>query len=328
MKNKILLIIAVAMLPIVVISFVFKNSETNFNLKKKYDSEESGDIEYDANQKDENEINNEFEFRVLVNGKITNISMDDYIIGVVAGEMPASFDSEALKAQAVASRTYAVYKKNSNINGEFDLTDNKNNQVYLTLDDMKKKWGDEFEKYYNKIKEAVLETKDEVITFNGNIIEAFYFAMSAGTTEEATTVFKEDRDYLKSVESIYDNNSLNNYEVTKSFSINEFKTKLGLQCDSIIVDSINSNDAGYVNEISVCTKNFGGTDFRKLLDLRSTNFKINIIDKVEITTKGYGHGVGMSQYGANGYANHGYSYHDILKHYYTGVEITKLNVLF
>jgi stage II sporulation protein D len=189
---------------------------------------------------------------------------------------------------------------------------------------MKNKWGSEFDKYYQKINNAVTETKDEVMTYGGDIIESFYFAMSGGYTQDASTVFNETKEYLQGVESIFDTNSLNGYEVTKEFSKEDFINSLNLNCNNVSVDYINYNESGYVDEISVCGQKISGTKFRFSLGLRSSNFDIELSDTIKITTRGYGHGVGMSQYGANGYASAGYTYVDILKHYYTGVEIQKI----
>lgn len=314
--NKKLSVVTVVMFFLAVISFAFKNGETNFNLGKTDDF--YGPIISEGNLKKNLTV------RILLDGQPITMELENYIIGVVAGEMPASFEVEALKAQAVASRTYALYKKKVNENELYDLTSNTNNQVYLTEEKMHSKWGDDYQLYYNKIKEAVMDTKGEVLTYYGNIIEAFYFAMSAGNTLESASVFNENREYLKSVESKYDNKDLKNYEVTVDFNYEEFKSKLGLTCENNSIDKINYNSIGYVDDITVCGSIFKGTDFRSKLGLRSTNFEIHLGEKVSITTRGYGHGVGMSQYGANGYANSGYSYEDILKHYYTGVEITNI----
>jgi len=189
---------------------------------------------------------------------------------------------------------------------------------------MQIKWGSDYDKYYNRIKNAVDATHGEVVVYDGKIIEAFYFAMSSGMTQDASAVFNESTDYLKSTVSEYDNEDLNNYEVTKSFEIGEFINILSLNCKSISVDYINYNASGYVDDLSICNTQYDGNKFRDTLGLRSANFKINITSKVDITTYGYGHGVGMSQYGANGYAKNGYTYKDIINHYYQNVEIINL----
>ncbi len=304
MINNKLLKIVVLLIPLVVISFIFKN-KTNFILKEK---------------KEERPII----IKILYKGSVLELELEEYIVGVVAGEMPALFHMEALKAQAVASRTYALYRKKE-ANGKYDLTSTTSNQVYLSVDDMKEKWKSKYDEYKARIQEAVNKTKGEVITYNKEIIDALYFSMSAGKTQDVKSVFKEELDYLKSTESIYDNETLNGYKVEKEISVEDFIRTLSLNCIYQKIDTITYNESGYVKELIICNQTFSGNEFRKKLGLRSANFKININDKILITTYGYGHGVGMSQYGANGYAKAGYSYQEILKHYYTGVEIKKIN---
>ncbi len=336
-KIKTLLTIAVAMLPMVVISSVYNESETNFNLQEKveqpdmrilsksddaYQYEECFDIG-DISYKQEDYV-----IRVLRDNGVVNVPLDEYAIGVVAGEMPASFSIEALKAQAVAGRTYALYRKMNSKNRSYDVTDDTRTQMYIDKNQMQKKWGDTFDKYYNKIVEAVEDTKGEVITYNGEIIEAFYSAMSSGYTQNAMSVFNVSRDYLQPVESEYDNASINGYEVTREYTYEKIIKNLGLSCNKVTVDSVKYNDEGYVKTASICGKQFNGPTFGNKLGLRSANFAITNTGKsIKITTRGFGHGVGMSQYGANGYAEAGYTYQDILKHYYTGVEITELKNL-
>lgn len=299
-NNKKLIFLAVSLIPIVVISFIYKN-KTNFIL------EDDKDIYIKVKYKDD----------------ILKLELENYIEGVVAGEMPALFNIEALKAQAVASRTYALYKKQAK-NSIYDLTSDTSNQVYLSDLDLKEKWGKDYQTYKEKIKSAVEQTKGEIMLYDGTLIDALYFSMSAGTTQDVKSVFKEDLSYLKSTESIYDNNSLKGFEVTKTISKSEFISSLGLECKDPYIDEILYNESGYVDKITICDKTYDGNNFRKKLNLRSANFKIDISDNIKITTYGYGHGVGMSQYGANGYANAGLNYIDILKHYYDGIEIKNI----
>lgn len=257
-------------------------------------------------------------------GEIEKKELENYVIGVVAAEMPASFSYEALKAQAIASRTYAYYKM-KNSNSDYDVIADISNQAYIDEDAMKEKWQSEFNTYYEKIKKAVIETKNEIITYNNEVIEAFYFAMSNGYTEDVDTVFSEDLPYLTSVESKWDNESLNNYEVNTQLSTAEFCEKLNISCNSLVINNQIYDDTGRTIEITINSKKFLGTEFRTLLNLRSTDFTIVIENEiVSITTKGYGHGVGMSQYGANGMAKEGYNCYEILKHYYQGIEIKKI----
>ena len=254
---------------------------------------------------------------------INNIELEKYVVGVVAGEMPASFNDEALKAQAIASRTYAVYKMNTS-KGDYDLVTDVSNQVYITNEEMQEKWGSDYNKYLEKVTNVVNDTKDLVMTYNGEVIESFYFAISNGKTENVTSVFNEERDYLKSVES--SDTNVNNFMKTITISRNEFCNKLNINCDNIVVKDIKNNETGRIDELNINNKVFKGTEIRRLLSLRSTDFKINVSDNISITTKGYGHGVGMSQYGANEMAKNGSSYEEILKHYYQNIDIVKNNV--
>ena len=236
--------------------------------------------------------------------------------------MPASFNKEALKAQAVAARTYAVYKINHS-NKNYDIVSDISNQSYQTKEELKNKWKDEFNYYYNKIKEAVLETKDEVMTYDDEVIIAYYFAMSNGYTEDASLVFKENKPYLKSADSSWEDNNLKNFSYTKVMSVSEFKNKMNVS-EPIVISDVKRSDTNRVNSLKINNQEYSGTEIRKKLGLRSTDFEINIDKDVVITTKGYGHGVGLSQYGANLMADKGYNYEQILKHYYNGINITKL----
>lgn len=256
--------------------------------------------------------------------EISSLDLEEYVLGVVAAEMPASFNEEALKAQAIAARTYAVYKL-EHTNKEYDLIADVSNQAYITEDAMKEKWQTEFNYYYKKVKNAVEETKNIVMFYNDEPIISYYFAMSNGSTEDASLVFGEKTDYLTSVDSLWDKN-VRNYEVINTISKNEFCQKLNISCDNISIDKVSKSSTGRVNSIIINNKTFKGTEVRTLLGLRSTDFEIKIGETVEITTKGYGHGVGMSQYGANEMAKLGYKYEEILKYYYQNIELKPINV--
>lgn len=251
-----------------------------------------------------------------------SLELEEYIIGVVAGEMPASFEIEALKAQAIAARSYAMNKINIS-NETYDLVTDVTNQVYITTDEMKNKWQSEYDYYYEKIKNAVLETQGLVMKYNNEIISAYYFAMSNGSTEDVSLVFGESKDYLQSVDSSWDEN-VKNFTVETNITKEEFCKKLDISCDDIIIKDIKRSETNRVNEITINNKKFIGTEVRSLLNLRSTDFDIEINESIKITTKGYGHGVGMSQYGANEMAKNGSTYEEILKHYYNNIEISKI----
>lgn len=301
MQNKYLIIVIVVLSIIAIVSSLTKKKTAYFN-----------DEEIEVTIKDS------------TSNEETKLNLEEYIIGVVAGEMPASFEVDALKAQAIAARSYALSKINT-ATTSYDLLTDVTNQVYITTTDMQKKWGSDYEYYYNRIKDAVLETKDLVMEYDGEVISAYYFAMSNGYTEDASLVFGETHDYLESVDSTWDEN-VKNFEVTTTFSKEEFCEKLSLDCSNIAIENIVRSATNRVNSITINNQEFKGTKIRSLLNLRSTDFDIDITDKVTITTKGYGHGVGMSQYGANEMAKKGYTYEEILNYYYKGIDIVKINV--
>lgn len=254
------------------------------------------------------------------NGSIINLNMTDYLIGVVSSEMPASFNLEALKAQSVLARTYALKAKQTGKK----LTDTVSTQSYIDIDQMKNKWENSFNTYYNKIKNAVENTNGEYLSYNGNYIEALYHSTNNGKTESSLDVFGNYYPYLISVSSEYDKNA-SSYLRTINMPLDTISNKLGLNLNNDSVISILSyTDGGNIKEININGNNFSGKKVRELLGLRSADFNISISDNnANITTRGYGHGVGMSQYGANGMANAGYSYKDILSHYYPGTTLTK-----
>ena len=254
------------------------------------------------------------------NGSVINLNMTDYLIGVVSSEMPASFNLEALKAQSVLARTYALKAKQTGKK----LTDTVSTQSYIDIDQMKNKWGNSFNTYYNKIKNAVENTNGEYLSYNGNYIEALYHSTNNGKTESSLDVFGNYYPYLVSVSSEYDKNA-SSYLRTINMPLDTISNKLGLSLNNDSVISIISyTDGGNIKEININGNNFSGKKVRELLGLRSADFDISISDNnANITTRGYGHGVGMSQYGANGMANAGYSYKDILSHYYPGTTLTK-----
>ena len=259
-------------------------------------------------------------------GSIKNVNIEDYIIGVVAAEMPASFEPEALKAQGVAARTYAMYKKETR-NLDYDLIIGTKDQAYQTNEELLKKWGVSFFKNYLKVRDAVLATEGEILTYNGQTINAFYFSMSNGYTENVESVFKSDLPYLKSVPSTWDNESIKNYEFTKTISKEDFCKILEIPCDNIKIENIQKTSSNRVASLTINDKTFLGTKVRSLLGLRSTDFTIECLDNdIKITTKGYGHGVGMSQYGANGMAKENHNYKEILNYFYQNTEISKINV--
>ena len=257
---------------------------------------------------------------IKYNDKIVNLDLEDYVVGVVACEMPASFDIEALKAMAVAARTFALYKIKTNKN--YKLSTTTKDQCYITQNQMKKRWGKSYEKNYNKIKSAVEKTKNEYLTYKDKVIISFYFSISNGKTENCENVFSQKLDYLVSVDSSWDK-KYSYKEKTIKFNEAEFLKKLNISSKKVSNIKIERDKTGRAKYVTINDKKFKGTSFRKKLSLRSTDIIIIINNGiVSIETKGYGHGVGMSQYGANGMAKEGYKYDEILKHYYKGVKLS------
>ena len=254
------------------------------------------------------------------NGNIEKYELEEYIIGVVGAEMPASFNKETLKAQSVVARTYAL----KSIKNNKQLTSDNSTQNFKDNNELKKMWGSSYNTFYNKIKSAVLETKGLYLSYNNDYADAVYHSTSNGNTEDAVYVWGNSVPYLKSVSSEYDNTN-KNYNSTITLTYNEISNKLKNSIDSNTKFNIISKTSGNrVKEIEINGTTYSGVEFRKLLNLRSADFSIeNNGANVVISTNGYGHGVGMSQYGANGMANAGYSYKNILSHYYPGTTLTK-----
>lgn len=248
--------------------------------------------------------------------------LEEYIVGVVAGEMPAAYELEALKAQAVAARTYTL----NQLQSEDYMHDTVKHQVYFDESQMRERWGDEFDKYYSKVKQAVLETEGEIIEYNGEMITPFYFSISNGYTENAEDYWSVEYPYLKSVSSQWDLTAPT-YEQVTEFSLTALRSTFN---DSSLTKNdfkiLSYTDGGNVEEISVGDTVYSGREFREKLGLRSSDFSLEFKDnKVFITTYGYGHGVGMSQYGANQLAKQGKNYQEILQYYYQNVNIIEKN---
>lgn len=257
---------------------------------------------------------------------IEKIPLEEYIVGVLAGEMPINFELESLKAQAVASRSYALKRMDYNKDKEYDVVDSIMNQVYLDEEYLKEAWGNSYVKNINKLRKAVNETLDEYLEYDDTIVDALFFSTSNGYTENSDNVFDFECEYLKSVESPWDKTVSSAYLTTKTISLKDFYEKLSLTYNkNLNIEIIERSTTGRILLLKINNVEFEGTEVYNLLSLRSTDFEIELKgDYLEITTKGYGHGVGMSQYGALGMAKEGYTYDEILKHYYKNVEIAKL----
>jgi len=252
------------------------------------------------------------------NGQIETIELEEYIIGVVSSEMPALFHSEALKAQSIIARTYALKAIDK---GKL-LTDSNSTQNYKDINQLKSLWGSNFNNYYNKVKDAVSSTKGMYLTYNGSYIEAVYHSTSNGKTENSIYGWGNYYPYLVSVDSQYD--SLNpSFLVSTTLSYDKLSDILDMDINiNTDFNIIDRTDGDRVKTIVVNDKIYAGNVFRNILGLRSADFDIEKAENgIIVTTRGYGHGVGMSQYGANGMARNGYLYNQILNHYYPGTVI-------
>lgn len=264
---------------------------------------------------------------------VKKINLGEYLNGVVAAEMSAVFGEEALKAQAVAARTFTLNKisqKNADSHkGAKICTDYAHCQAWVDLNEKVDDWGPDAATNSEKIKKAVSSTADEVILYNGELIRALFHSTSSGYTENADDVWGGSIPYLVSVKSDGEEASPR-YTSTESISIDEFKRKASeniedVNFDNELYSNIVRSDAGGIKTLKIGNKEIKGTLFRTIYNLRSTNVQItNDENTVTFSVKGNGHGVGMSQYGANHLAAAGYNYKDILTHYYSGVEIKKI----
>ena len=256
--------------------------------------------------------------------QIITLPFEEYIKGVVAGEMPATFELEALKAQAVASRSYAMYQMTATKDKDYDVLNTTANQVYLTDQELKNNWKNEYEQKINKINKAITETTGEYLTYKGQIVNAMFFSTSTGKTENSEEVFVSALPYLRSVDSKWDEASPV-YTDTYTFDLKDFYSKLSLPYnENLKIEITAKTSTGRIKKLKINDQELNGRDLATKLSLRSNYFTITQNnDKITINTKGFGHGVGMSQYGANGMAKEGYKYDQILKHYYQNTEIKK-----
>lgn len=257
---------------------------------------------------------------------IVSLPLEEYIVGVLAGEMPINFEMEALKAQAVASRSYALVRINNNKDKEYDVVDTTKNQVYLDLEYLKGAWGKNYVKNINKLRTVVNETIDEYLIYNNDVVDALFFSTSNGYTEDSNNIFNFKCNYLKSVESPWDKNVSSAFKYSKKIDLNVFYDYLGIKYNkNLNVKITKMSSSGRILELYINGIKFNGMDVYNKLGLRSLDFEFILSgNEVIINTTGYGHGVGMSQYGALGMALEGFNYKEILRYYYSGVEFKKL----
>ena len=261
---------------------------------------------------------------IIRDNRYEKMELNTYLTGVLLGEMPTSFDLEALKAQAVVARTYTLkrYTTGNKHPGGAVCTDSTCCQAYCSIEEFINNGGTQQE--VNKVKTAVQETGRQVLTYQGALIEATYFSCSGGKTEDALAVWGTEIPYLQTVDSPGEENAVH-YSNQITFTAKEFANLLGFAPKTTPVSWLGKTtytQGGGVDTIVIDGKTYRGTEMRQKLGLYSTAFSIQIIgDTVQITTRGYGHRVGMSQYGAEAMAVQGSSFPEILQHYYPGTEL-------
>lgn len=334
MKNYVVSIIfifiSLIITPVAVLSGDVASDSSTTIANEKNTQSNSGNID-----KTDSDTPEESVITVFLSNQNKNITMSEfeYVCGSVAAEMPLTYHEEALKAQAVACYTNCIRLKNSSdkskINGADISNDITIHQAYITEDERKEKWGDDFNKYESKLRSVVTEVLGEYITYDEKICVAAFSAICTGTTESAENVWGSKTPYLVSVKSEGDKLSPT-YSSTVTFSKSQFISimkDLGVSIDSKadlteIIGNPKTTKAGTVLTIKINSKEVTGSNMRTAFSLRSPAFKITTTeDEVTFNVSGYGHGVGMSQYGADYMARQGSTYDEILKHYYKGVEI-------
>lgn len=258
-------------------------------------------------------------------GQTVEMELNDYLTSVLLAEMPVSFEEEALKAQSVVARTYIMRAAGgaSKHDQAAVCTESGCCQGYMAAEDFLAKGGKERD--VQRIRKIVAATDGQILTYDGKLIEATYFSCSGGMTEDAVAVWGTDVPYLQSVESPGEEHAAH-YTDTVSFAASEFATRLGIfltEEPSKWFSDRTYTAGGGVDTLKIGKETFSGTQLRKLLGLRSTAFEIEADDdRIIITTHGYGHRVGMSQYGADAMAASGSTYPEILAYYYQGTELT------
>lgn len=259
--------------------------------------------------------------------KITELSMHDYIFGVVAGECPMLYHNEAIKAQIVAARTYALFRMNENKDKEYDVTNEpQTSQTYITKQTALKNWGAAAEQYSKKLEELLKSVENEAVLYKDKPILAVYHAISSGKTESCKNVWGSDYPYLQPVESIGDKLATNYLSecVKTEEQANALLKSIGINAAQLSRAKFTKTASGNVLKVAVDGKEITGPKIVEIFNLRSQNYDITFKNKkLTITVRGYGHQAGMSQNGANYMANDGASYKEILQHYYQGTTVEK-----
>lgn len=291
------------------------------------DESETEAVETVANQEEVAEVESSpFSVEVMrsTTETVEDIPLEEYVAGVVASEMPADFELEALKAQSLAARTYTVnHLLYQDEQENYDVTDTVQHQVYKSEEELMQQWGSDYDWKMERINEAVNATSGEILTYEDTPITAAFFSTSNGKTENSEDYWENEIPYLRSVDSPWDEESPKFID-QQTFSVEQLASALEIELPNetpLFIEETRT-ESGRVDELTVEGHSFSGREVREKLDLPSSDFRIKQSnDHLIFRTEGYGHGVGMSQYGANGMAKEGKSYEEIIEHYYQGVEI-------
>lgn len=338
MRNKLIMLVAVFLAMVIVPVAALDFSQFSFDRAKSTLSKARNEGETEkSTEKISDTKENEETVKVMAaaSGNIISMTELEYVIGCVSSEVPATYHEEALKAQAVAAYTNLIrlkQKPDSSLNGA-DISDSpKTHQGYINESQRKEKWGDNYQKYSEKIEKAVKQVAGVVMVYDGEPIVAAYSAMCPGRTESAQVIWGSDIPYLQSIASSGDKLSPD-YSSTLVLTQEQFKKiteadkeiKLTGEAEKWISDiEFSKNNTGVVTSIKIGSKTFTGNKARGLFSLKSPSFTVEYKDGSFIfNVSGYGHCVGMSQYGADYMARNGSDYKEILKHYYHGIDFTK-----
>lgn len=340
--KKILIYLLSFILIIFIIPALLTKRTSPVNSNEKISNQEEQNVENQTQTSNQNEYNySKYGTISLLHkktGEVEQVNLDEYLCNVVSAEMPANYEIEALKAQAIVARTYTIYKILNKKHDTADICDDSTCcQAWISKDDRLARWEEsQRESNWQKIVSAVNDTKGKVITYDNKPIDAFFHSNSGGVTEVPVNVWGgTGYPYLQSVETSGED-AYTQYSSEVVLTQEQLINKLKEKYSDISIDFSNSDDIKimeYTESTRVKTVKFGnheisGVEARSLLGLRSTNFEISIDgDNIKFSVKGYGHGVGMSQTGADSMAKQGSSAEDIIKHFYTGVEISEVNLL-
>ena len=336
--KKIILIVLLIILATFIIPIIFTNKfamqEVNSNLIKEVDN-----IEIVTENSSKYAYNKYGKVKLLhiKDNTIEELDIDEYLLGVVSAEMPADFEEEALKAQAVVARTYTIYmiEHNKGKHENADICDDSSCcQAWISKGDRLSRWDEEKrDDNWKKIERAVYSTAGKVATYNGDVIDAFFHSNSGGKTEEVSNVWGgENLPYLQSVETSGEE-AYSQYASEVVLGKSDFEDKIKQKYPDFVIDYNNTEcikiieytQGNRIKTIKIGNLELSGVEVRSLIGLKSANFVVEISDdNIKFSVKGYGHGVGMSQTGADSMAKQGSNYEEIIQHYYTGVEVTNI----